>query len=834
MPEETEALAASSRATRMQPPPEAEQDAPGAPGGPPQFDEDFSITLEEQEAANAKKRRVAELHPNTQYHPSDPRYTPLVTPKNVAGEDTCDRVQTKSFMQGQLTRRDCGRLAEQLEAQRQVRADYSGRLVARSCVSTDGKTKTVLEEVEAAMTDEQDVDGNGVHRLGSTGIKRSAAAVAAAVMPTTQDVLSSGIDDQFLRDVLQGRSSKHFGGCEWYHLLGLKQNLPWDFERLYDNPEGQAKLLGPSEWDFNWAMSKRFTKKGEEGGAATGTKKRSIWSNSTKVIRYACSSTSKSDTPLFSLMEKEAMTFESMRDTLFLMAQPTPENRIRIPVFSHRQKLALGGCAMRASYNKPIFASDLPSHVHPLGMFNSSSDARESNGKVPMDARFKIPEGVPRLFEDSIMGTSGYQARLDHLNAQRALPSAATPVAFTTNVPVKESEAYNGFYYSKWIAREHAQLVIEACAFMSRVPGMAGGDYTNGPSTFRNHAGDAAVAALCDERAERGEPEEVREESDDQPSAEDEERVDANGEVASRIRPAVDPVAAVADRRRRKALLRAKPGVAVVSTSMSVDENAPVKSLPYDWDIFHAYFTLKMAHTLHNDCTAYVDSMRAREPTTFSKETREETLRNLPQLSLRFPGLMHGNKNGQEQLLQPLSVRLSLEQPPGRFHELRAKRDAGSDSSTDLTKAAVHSVANGCQLKAWSPAVLAHEAEARGIDARATLRGNLFSRSAWQAFTISVLDNRGMLDPLEHHRVADELIGLRQRLVVDLSVRNEGNFRDLLGDVAPLPCHSFEAQERVRLVTGRASTRKRARQAERDDAADPRHIKLPHLVPGMD
>ena len=105
----------------------------------------------------------------------------------------------------------------------------------------------------------------------------------------------------------------------------------------------------------------------------------------------------------------------------------------------------------------------------------SSSDARESNGKVPMDTRFKTPEGVPRLFEDSIMGTSGYQARLDHLNAQRALPSAATPVAFTTNVPVKESEAYNGFYYSKWIAREHANFVVEASVFLSRVPGVAGG-----------------------------------------------------------------------------------------------------------------------------------------------------------------------------------------------------------------------------------------------------------------------------------------------------------------------------------------------------------------------
>ena len=864
MPEETEALASSARATRMQAPPEwAEQDAhdaplvpcappqfadeaPGpsgvVPAAPPQFGEEFAITADEEEAiryyeaTNAKKRRTSELHANSQYHPSDRRFTPLVQPKNSAGEDACDRMHSKSFMQGQLTRRDCGRLAEQLEAQRQVRADYSGRLIAHPHVSKQGKLKSVFEEVEAAMTDEKDTNGNGVHRLGSTGVKRSAAAAAAAVMPTTQDVLSSGIDDQFLRDVLQGRSSKHFGGCEWYHLLGLKQNLPWDFERLYDSPEGQDKLLGPSEFDFNWCMYKAFTKRREDGNAATGVKKRSIWSNSTKVIRSACNATGKRETALFSLMEKEAMTFESMRDTLFLMAQPTPENRVRIPVFSHSQKLALGGSSMRTNYNKPIFMNDLPSHVHPTAMFSSSSDAPADNGKLPMHKNFKNPNGMPRLFADSILGNSGYQARLDHLNAQRALPSAATPVAFTTNVPVKESEQYNGFYFSKWIAREHAQLAVEACAYMSRVPGMAGGDYSNGPSTFQNNGGGAPAAALCDERIGRGAPLGVREgleESDDEPSAEDEERVDANGEVAACIQPAVEPVAAVTDRRRRRDLKRARPGVAVVSTSMSVDENAPVKSLPYDWDVFHSYLTVKMANTLHNDCYEYVDEMRKCEPLVFSSETREETLRNLPQISLRFPGLVHGQVAGEEQLLQPLSVRLSLEQPPGRFHELQ-KQTVESDNSTDLTKAAVHSIANGCQLTASSPAVLAHEAEARGIDSRATLRGNLFSRSAWKAFTLSVLDNRGLLDNKEHLRVEDELIGLRQRVVVDQSVRNQGNFRDLLGNIAPLPFHSFEAQERKKLVSGRASARKRARPKESDDAADLKYVKPQYVKPGDD
>ena len=90
------------------------------------------------------------------------------------------------------------------------------------------------------MTDSTDGRGRSIHRHRSTGTERDARSVAAVVMPTVQDVLASGVDDQFLKDVLQGRASSHFGQTEFRHLLGLKRNLAWDYEHVHSSGGGGA------------------------------------------------------------------------------------------------------------------------------------------------------------------------------------------------------------------------------------------------------------------------------------------------------------------------------------------------------------------------------------------------------------------------------------------------------------------------------------------------------------------------------------------------------------------------------------------------------------------
>tara|TARA_X000000368_G_scaffold408823_1_gene389955 strand:- start:208 stop:1044 length:837 start_codon:yes stop_codon:yes gene_type:complete len=247
-----------------------------------------------------------------------------------------------------------------------------------------------------------------------------------------------------------------------------------------------------------------------------------------------------------------------------------------------------------------------------------------------------------------------------------------------------------------------------------------------------------------------------------------------------------------------------------VSTAASAEEDARVPALAYDWDMLQMFFTYKMAGTLHNDVEDYVTNMHATFPEAFIGEDIAQTLRDLPQPCLRFPGLCD-----TESLLQPLSVRLSLTQPEGRFVLLEQSHAPDVEGqSSELAKATMHSITNGRQLDHDDPAVRAFEAEQRGEGGGSTLRGNLFSRSAWQHFTLAQLDRRGMLTEAEAERVHDQGLFLRQRVAHADSVRG-GALRTLLGQTAPLPCGSFEARERIMRETGRAPGVGRARAPRR-------------------
>ena len=801
-----------------------------------------------------------------------------IPPQTPGGVDCCDR-QTKGIMQDGMTRRDCGRLAEQLETHRQLRADYSNRLAARGASAINPSSdpnRTALDTVADAMTDAKTKRGKAVHLHASTGKRREAKRAAAAILPTTQDVLASGIDDQFLKDIVQGRSSGEFGRPEWHHLLGLKRNLPWDYELLNHNSRAEARegnstgaaggggggdgasatqsnrLLGPAEYDFNWAMHKSFNKNRSDASALSGGKRKSTWTNATRVVKAA---SANARTNFFSLMHQESMTFESMRDTLFMMAQPAPENQVRIPTFSHQQTTILNNRKMMHNTQK-ILETSLPNEVHPYGMFEDC-DASTSNWKLK--AAFKKPDNMARPFDNSIVGDSGYQKRLDHLNRHLALPVVATPVSFSRGVPIKESEQ-GCLLFNKWIAREHSNLVVEAGVFLSRIPGVSGGDSKHIPDTFRepsalqkrrrerktpvvqvdnevehddeqlraddfpnlfpaNDADDRDDSAPEDGQrpptAEEHTGEEVRETAppSEQPTAADAARVDAStGQAASDVRPAVNRVSA--PHQHTSAPGHARAGAAKVAAALSVDEDARVDALPYEWDMLQLFLTYKMAGTLHHDVRDYVDNMRREFGQVFGNETPETTLRDLPQMVLRFPGLCD-----RDAVLQPLSVRLSLDQPEGRYEDLGNKHKPATVECSDLTKSTIHSISNGRQVKHDDPEVLAFEAEQRGLDTASTLKGNLFSRSAWLRFTLAQLDRRGMLTDKERERVHDQGVCLRQRVVHEASCAGT-SMREWLGQKEPLPCGSFEARERIKRDTGvddRAGSKRLREQVEEDD-----------------
>jgi len=810
-------------------------------------------------------------------------------PTDQYGNPVCDRVQTKGIMHDGITRRDCGRLAEQLETHRQLRADYTNRLTKRGFAAMprgNDPERTALDAVKEAMTDGKNTNGQAIHYHASTSRERDASRVAAAVMPTTQDVLASGIDDQFLKDVLQGKPSGHFGKPEWHHLLGIRRNLPWEYELVNVNRSdattddataaagsstSKNRLLTPAEYDFNWAIHKSFTKvkgSGDGGAASSGAKRKTVYSSATRMVKRESANARGN---FFSLMHLESMTGESMRDTIYMMAQPSPENLVRIPVYSYQQTTLLGKRPMQAG-GKKIYDNLLPDRIHPMGMFKDTSGT--------LTETFANPKSMKRPFDDTIVGTSGYQKRLDHLNKKMALPVAATPVAFTKGVSIKESEQHNAIFFNTWIAREHSNLVVEAAAFLSRQPGLAGASSKHAPDTFRqpsslrrqqrerldenaprrvddsnddpmqgpdgdlvddNHQSPLPTSQLNENQEEEEVYQSQEEEQQAPPLGEevdeddntdagdnlsdafiddrgedlnafDAQRVEGDGDAAE-IRPAEAPVRDTEAGPSAQGPRVATPGVAKVAAAASVEEDASVNSLPFEWDMLQMFLTYKMAGTLHNDVEEYVENMTSAFPKVFTEDLAE-TIRDLPQMCLRFPGLCD-----RDAVLQPLSVKLSTVQPEGRYIDLAKFSKKQGHECSNLTKATVHSISNGRLLDHDDSAVLEFEADQRGIANSGTMKGNLFSRSAWQRFTLAQLDRRGMLTDAERERVLDQGLCLRQRIAHELS-RQGGSMRETLGETQPLPCGSFEARERIKRETGgnfSSGTRRCERDVEDED-----------------
>jgi hypothetical protein len=222
-----------------------------------------------------------------------------------------------------------------------------------------------------------------------------------------------------------------------------------------------------------------------------------------------------------------------------------------------------------------------------------------------------------------------------------------------------------------------------------------------------------------------------------------------------------------------------------------------------------------MSETLHNDVHQYVDKFRAKYEDVYGDEEREETLEGLPQLSLRFPGVVDlkgKNESAQEEktpTLQPLSCSVPLVQ--SRYCDV-AKQMKSARASRGLTEA-VHSFAHGRAIAFNDPEVLEQEAEARGIDAGISMEGNLFARSTWQRFTLSALDSRGMRTPEEEVRVADQGLCMRLRVRNHRSCAGAADANPILDGCTEARAHTFAARQRQKRQLGTG--------AEAEEEAEP-------------
>jgi hypothetical protein len=420
---------------------------------------------------------------------------------------------------------------------------------------------------------------------------------------------------------------------------------------------------------------------------------------------------------------------------------------------------------------------------------------------LTLDPNFANPQGIERP-AGSTVAASPYQKRLDHLTERRALPTCIAPDAFERGVSIKECEESNGIYFNKHIASEQSQLVLEIGMYLSNVPGIAGGKYTVVPQSFRTPSaglGSEEKRLLEEIDEARHEAEQAQQkdgskqprEGASSPNADDDgpdlrnvhmdtetftqhlgrsqdemQEEEAEQDAWGAEPPEVEENEAdnrdlhgveqdVANPGREGSGIDAEPGASTRSAAHSVDKNAKVVSLPYSWDMLSIFLSCKMVETLHNDVRPYVERMRNDYHDVFGDEDLNVTLRDLPQICMRFPGLAD-----KEQKLFPLSLPIPLAESRKCDIDKVCTR---SSAPRELTEAA-HSFLQSRSIKYNDPEVHDHEAEKRGLDGSFALEGNLFARSTWLKFTLSALDARGMLTKGEKQRVNDQGLCLRLRV----------------------------------------------------------------------
>ena len=713
-------------------------------------------------------------------------------------------VVTEQIMKKGMTRQRAAETAEELATTRELRCELSNRALTKKIAREGAGAHQQLTKLFTDCVGETDREPK--HRMSSTGAVISAKRAAGACMPNATDLLDHGIEEAFLKNIACGQASSafHEDGAK----IGIGRKL-WEYETL----PCEVDLKGPANFDFNWARISSFTKTtGTEVVAASATKQKSLWTNSARTIRQA------SAAGVFSLMNFFSVSLETMRDVLFMIAWSPVENKIRIPKkvptiryngksVRNRGFDIADSCMLSGGYGFEGTKKDM--EIHPKHMFAGDDMTR-------LDPAFASPADIERPL-NSVVGQSLGQKRLDHLTNKRALPVCITPEGFERGVPIKECEAFNGIYFNKHAASEQSSLVLEMGLYLANVPGIAGGKYSVVPDSFKadpnpgreeerleaereleamrqQQAGarpaESPPAVQVDDFdiAPEGEDQTVEAEDcdfaepDESPPVDDDTHADHESVQRSVTHPEED----AAD-------VRPEPGATDRAAQASIDPGAMVPTLPYEWDQLAMFFTLRMSETLHNDVHAYVDKYRAKYEDVYGDEEREETLSGLPQLSLRFPGVVDlKGKNASEQeektpMLQPLSCNVPLVR--SRYCDV-AKHIKSQRASKGLTEA-VHSFAHGRAIAFNDPEVLEQEAEARGLDVGIELSGNLFARSTWQRFTLSALDSRGMRTPEEEVRVADQGLCMRLRVRNFHASSGAGAGNPLLDGCTEARAHTF-------------------------------------------
>jgi hypothetical protein len=617
-------------------------------------------------------------------------------------------------------------------------------------------------------------------------------------------------------------------------MIAMGNQKGWEYKTIGDST---SEDIGPQMVDFFWAKMCDFRAaskndaSGSAAGAAAGAggqqpsvdlnaqdgdgnggfsdptrmaranKGRSGYMALAKNLKAKCANGSMK---IFSMPSELNCTDSCWRDCIYKMAQPIRENMQRVPERPRQESFR--GKPMWSISNPQNPNSAKPIQLRKdstLNMFPSST-GRETG---QLADEYVNPPAIGRIKCGLTIEDSQFQRRLDYLNMTASFPTCVRPQNFKLGTIIDFDQNDGSVYFNKWASAGHQALVVEIGSKLSTVPGLAGQDWS-APDTLRGRN------AVTDTDVQM-----EGEDIDDEMEVEDEEEEGMRDHRRDPVAPGSGPSHLQDGVERPGAGAKEdvemepapEPGISARSEADRIRPDSKVRSMVYDWDMFSMFMTIQALDTLHHDWQgpkkldesghwdgksyheSQIEAVRRLHPDVYRNEDLKTTLRDLPQVSLRYPA-KSSSRGGF--VLVPLTreLPLTMTRESAANTAMRKGEASGSDEHKMLVQ--VEALEGRC-LDFSSPEYRSAKAKQDRTTDLENINANVFSRSAWLMFTLEQMSKRGMNTEAERERARDQDIYSRLRIRNARAARgaNDDTSR-LIGKVPLARLTSMLARER--------------------------------------
>ena len=433
----------------------------------------------------AKRTRCAGQFPEDAMYGTRPEHD-LVSPKAADGRSVMTTLEVIGLMDNGLTRSSAATMADRMADRRVVKGTLSQALAGKRTLDLEAVTKPI--QALASVIETLKLPPPPPRMGLEEQLLMDSFGTSAELLPTHEDWLRAGHSLQFIESLVD-ETHGVVRDCK-LPVLGVT-TTGWEYKRLGCS-SSDVDNSGPAAYNMQLAVILPTGGRAKDGAAeasltgANAGDGKTAWGPAAGL----CIAEARSRSSVFDLFSVSGMTFEIVRDTLFLLSVNRPENSVRV---ASRCPAA----AAHAIAPMQCEGTDLPTiggecgpltPVHPRGL--RSRDACHVDA---YNATAERVRDVP-VVGDSDSVDNAYSA-LDRYLGFGAIPTLQPAFAYHAKPVLCLNDGLLELSLSA--AREIADLYTEAAVFCSTLPGVFG-QHTNNelPPSFVARGARNRVAAV--------------------------------------------------------------------------------------------------------------------------------------------------------------------------------------------------------------------------------------------------------------------------------------------------------------------------------------------------